>query len=110
LQCIRHQRKDWSQMAHCEVRAVTQSGAINFGARRFQLSTALTNQEVGLEEIDDGLWTVTSGPLVLGSLHYPSSTFIDEVRWKAADTPPEEDRKAETATQTTTEDLPMSPV
>lgn len=96
--------------AHCEVRVVTQSGAINFGARRFQISTALTNQELGLEEIDDGMWTVNFGPLLLGTLHYPSSTFIDEVRWKDADTPPEEDKKARTPPATTTEDLPMSPV
>ena len=96
--------------AHCEVRVVTQSGAINFGSRRFQLSTALTNQEVGLEEIDDGLWTVSFGPLVLGSLHYPSNTFIDEVRWKQNDPPPQEDRKAESTTTPLTADLPMSPV
>lgn len=96
--------------AHCEVRVVSQSGAINFAGRRFQLSTALTYQEVGLEETEDDLWTVSFGPLVLGSLHYPSSTFIDEVRWKAADTPPEEDKKAEETTVPPTRDLPMSPV
>jgi transposase InsO family protein len=95
--------------AHFEVRVVTQSGAISFRARRFQLSTALTNQEIGLEEIDDDLWTVSFGPLVLGTLHYPSSTFIDDVRWKPDDSPPKEDRKAEAAT-TMTEDLPMLPV
>lgn len=96
--------------AHFEVRAVSQSGAINFRARRFQVSTALTNQELGLEETDDDLWTVSFGPLVLGTLHYPSSTFIDEVRWKANEPAPREDRKARTVTTPTTEDLPMSPV
>jgi len=95
--------------SHFEVRVVTQSGAINFRARRFQLSTALTNQEIGLEEIDDDLWTVSFGPLVLGTLHYPSSTFIDDVRWKSDDSQPKEDRKSEVAT-TITEDLPMLPV
>jgi putative transposase len=96
--------------AHFEVRAVSQSGAINFRARRFQVSTALANQELGLEETDDDLWTVSFGPLVLGTLHYPSSTFIDEVCWKSNDPPPEEHRKAQTATTLTTEDLPMLPV
>jgi transposase InsO family protein len=96
--------------AHFEVRAVSQSGAINFRTRRFQLSTALTNQEIGLEETDNDLWTVSFGPLLLGTLHYPSSTFIDEVRWKSDDTPPEEDREAEIATTPATEDLPMLPV
>jgi transposase InsO family protein len=96
--------------SHFEVRVVSESGGINFGGRRFQLSTALTNQEVGLEETDDELWTVSFGSLVLGTLHYPSSTFIDDVRWKPDDPPPEEDRKAETTATTTTEDLPMLPV
>lgn len=101
---------DLSYPGHYEVRVVTQSGAINFGSRRFQISTALTNQELGLEETDDDLWTVNLGPLMLGTLHYPSSTFIDEVRWKTADPPPEEARRSEVAATTVTEDLPMSPV
>jgi len=96
--------------AHFEVRAVSESGAINFRARRFQVTTALTNQQLGLEETDDDLWTVSFGPLVLGTLHYPSSTFIDEVCWKTNDPTPKEDRKDETAATTTTEDLPMLPV
>ncbi len=96
--------------AHFEVRVVSQAGAINFRARRFQISTALRNQELGLEETADDLWTVSFGPLVLGTLHYPSSTFIDEVRWKTNDPPPEEARKAGTVPTTTTEDLPMLPV
>jgi hypothetical protein len=95
---------------HFEVRVVSQSGGINFRGRRFQLSTALINQELGLEESDDELWTVSFGPLVLGTLHYPSSTFIDDVRWKSDDTPTEENRKAETAATTMTEDLPLLPV
>ena len=60
-------------------------GAINFRSRRFQLSTALTNEEIGLEETDEDMWTVSFGPLILAILHYPSSTFIDEVRWKPND-------------------------
>jgi hypothetical protein len=96
--------------AHFEVRVVSESGGINFGGRRFQMSTALTNQELGLEETDDELWTVSFGPLILGTLHYPSSTFIDDVRWKSDDPPPEEDRKPETEPTPMTEDLPMLPV
>lgn len=96
--------------AQFEVRAVSQSGVISFRGRRFQVSKALENQELGLEETDDDLWTVSFGPLVLGTIHYPSSTFIDEVRWKSNDPPPEEDRKAGTATTLTTADLPMLPV
>jgi transposase InsO family protein len=83
-----------SYPAHFEVRAVSPSGAINFRARRFQVSTALTNQELGLEETDDDLWTVSFGPLILGTLHYPSATFIDEVHWKSNDPQPAEDKNA----------------
>lgn len=79
--------------AHFEIRTVTDAGAINFRSRRFQLSTALTNQQIGLEECDDDMWTVNFGPLVLGTLHYPSNTFIDEVRWASVDTPEKEDIK-----------------
>jgi hypothetical protein len=96
--------------SHFEVRVVSESGGIHFRSRRFQLSTALANQELGLEETDDEVWTVSFGPLVLGTLHHPSSTFIDEVRWKSDATPPEEDRKAESSTAPMTEDLPMLPV
>lgn len=96
--------------AHYEVRAVSQGGGINFRARRFQLSTALTNQEVGLEETDCDLWTVNFGPLVLGTLHYQSGTFIDEVHWKTFETPLTEDGKAGTTTTTAPADLPVSPV
>jgi len=95
---------------HFEVRVVSQSGGINFRGRRFQLSTALINQELGLEETDDELWTVSFGPLVLGTLHYPSSTFINDVRWKSDDPPQEETKTTETAAKTITEDLPMLPV
>lgn len=100
--------------AHFEVRAVSTIGSIKFRSRKFQLSAALANQEIGLEETDDDLWTVSFGPLILGTLHYPSSTFIDDVHWKVADPPPKEDRKAEKATEKVaaamTDDLPMLPV
>lgn len=96
--------------AHFEVRTVTESGAVNFLSRRFQLSTALTNQAVGLEETEEDLWAVSFGPLLLGTLHYPSNTFIDEVRWKSADPPPQEERGPVAKTKTPTEGLPILPV
>lgn len=95
---------------HFEVRVVSPSGAINFRARRFQVTTALTNQELGLEETDDDLWTVSFGPLVLGTLHYPSNTFIDDVHWESVDPAPKEDRKDERTAKTVSEGLPMLPV
>lgn len=96
--------------ANFEVRVATESGAINFRSRRFQLSTALTNQEIGLEETDEDLWTVSFGPLILGTLHYPSNTFIDEVRWKPNQPTPEEENKPEPKAEAMSEDLPILPV
>lgn len=95
---------------HFEVKTVGEGGTIYFRSRRFQLTTALTNQEVGLEETEEDMWTVSFGPLVLGTLHYPSSTFIDEVRWKAADPTPKEKKKTERETNDVTEGLPILPV
>lgn len=95
---------------HFEVRTVTESGAINFRSRRFQLSTALTTQQIGLEETEDDMWTVSFGPLLLGTLHYPTNTFIEEVRWKSADPPPQEERGPVPKTTTPTEGLPIIPV
>lgn len=91
---------EMSYPPHFEVKPVAVGGGIFFRSRRFQLSTALTHQEIGLEEIDDDLWTVSFGPLILGTIHYPSSTFIDEVRWRANDPPPEEEKKPARTTTT----------
>lgn len=96
--------------AHFDVRTVSQAGAINFRSRRFQLSTALTNEEIGLEETDEDMWTVSFGPLILGTLHYPSSTFVDEVRWKPVDPAPGEEKNAAATSNTITEGLPILPV
>jgi hypothetical protein len=96
--------------AHFEVRTVTESGAINFRSRRFQLSTALTNQQIGLEENDDDMWIVSFASLILGTLHYPSNTFIDEVRWKPVDPPPKEEEITENNSKPFSEGLPILPV
>ena len=96
--------------AHFEARVVTQAGQIHFKSRRFQISTALTGQELGLEEIEDDLWSVAFGPLLLGTIHYPSGTFIEEVRWNADDTAPKEEEKQDRRTSKMTEGLPILPV
>lgn len=95
---------------HFEVRTVTETGTIHFKSRKFQLSSALATQEIGLEETEEDLWTVSFGPLALGTLHYPSNTFMDEVRWKPYDSPPEEGKEAEGISRTATEGLPILPV
>lgn len=54
---------------HYEVRIVGVSGEINWrGERRF-VSQTLHGERVGLEETDDGLWSLYFGPLLLGRYH-----------------------------------------
>lgn len=96
--------------AHFEVRTVAKSGSFFFRSRIFHLSTVLANEEIGLEEIDDDLWAVSFGPLTLGTLHYPSSTFIDDVQWKEIDPAPKEGNKPEGKAQPVMEGLPILPV
>jgi putative transposase len=80
-------QSDFEYPPHFEVRCVTRNGVVGFRGRRFSLSASLINELVGLEEVDDELWRVDLGLLVLGSYHQPSNTFIPEVRWKS-DEPP----------------------
>jgi len=94
---------------HLEIRTVSQSGMIHFRTRRFHLSSSLASQEIGFEESEDDLWTVSFGPLVLGTFHYPSNTFIDDVQWRSNETPQEEGSTILTKT-TATEGSPILPV
>ncbi len=94
---------------HFEIRNVSQSGMINFRTRRFHLSSSLSTQEIGFEESDDDVWTVSFGPLVLGTFHYPSNTFMDDVHWRSNEPPPEEGSSILTKT-TATEGSPILPV
>jgi putative transposase len=43
---------------HFLVKRVTTGGTFRFGKRLLYLANALTNQPVGLEETDDGLWSI----------------------------------------------------
>jgi transposase InsO family protein len=95
---------------HFEVKTVSISGALYFRNRRFQLSTVMSNQQIGMEEIDDDMWALSFGPLMLGTIHYPSSTFIEEVRWRDDDPAPEDEKKPDGKTGKLTEDLPILPV
>ena len=73
--------------AHFDARYVASNGMIHFRGKRFFLSESLTNEQVGLEEIEDELWRIDLGPLSLGSFDEGSSTFIPEVRWKGDEHP-----------------------
>ena len=51
------------------VRRVRQCGEIKWRGRLIFLSHALRGEPVGLEEVADGCWRISFGPLVLGCLH-----------------------------------------
>ena len=53
---------------HCQVRRVAHNGSIRFQGVRVFLSEVLAMEEVGLEEIDEGVWNVLLYTMVLGRL------------------------------------------
>jgi transposase InsO family protein len=57
------------------VRRVRGDGDIKWRGRRVFLSQALAGEPVGLEEVADGCWRVTFGPLPLGCLHTESDVL-----------------------------------
>ena len=52
--------------AHFETRLVSTNGGIRWRKQWVNISHVLGNEHIGLEAIDDGLWIVYFGPLVLG--------------------------------------------
>lgn len=53
---------------HFEIRYVSGNGGIRWKSRWVNVSQTLQKQYVGLEEIDNGLWSVYFGPIELGRL------------------------------------------
>jgi putative transposase len=53
---------------HFEVRYVSANGGIRWKSRWVNVSQTLITQYVGLEEIDNGIWSVNFGPIELGRL------------------------------------------
>ena len=53
---------------HFLAKRVTNAGTIRFKARLLYLSTALKQHRVGLEEVDDGIWSVFFGNVLLGRI------------------------------------------
>ena len=52
--------------AHCEVRRVSRNGGIRWHNHWVNVSHVLAEEYVAFEEVDDGIWSVAFGPLVLG--------------------------------------------
>ncbi len=55
-----------SYPGHFEVRWVRSKGEIKWRGEKLFLSEMLYREPVGLEEVDDGLWSVYFGPVLLG--------------------------------------------
>ena len=72
---------------HFEMRTCGGNGMIWFRGYQFYLSAALIDQDIGFEEVGDGIWELSFGRLLLGTFHHPSNTFLEEVGWRPNDTP-----------------------
>jgi transposase InsO family protein len=53
---------------HDEIRRVGSNGCILWKGRPLSLSHCLCGEDVGLEEVDDGIWSLFFGPLLLARL------------------------------------------
>jgi hypothetical protein len=70
---------------HVEVRRVSNNGMVTFDGQKLWLTKVLSGEDVGFEETDDDTWTVSFGPLALGTYHPPSNIFLPETCWKTDD-------------------------
>ncbi len=50
------------------VKRVTNAGTVRFKTRLLYLSTALRQHRIGLEEVDDGIWSVFFCNVLLGRI------------------------------------------
>lgn len=72
--------------AHVEVRLVSK-GMAAWRGKTVWLTKSLDGQEVGFEQTDTDIWNINFGPLLLGTYHPPSNTFLPELLWKKTETP-----------------------
>jgi len=66
---------------HLELRRVWSNGAIKFRAQTIFLTTVLAGEYVGLTETAEGEWTITFGPLTLGTYSFDAFGFTDRLAW-----------------------------
>jgi putative transposase len=59
----------------CCLRRVSAAGHIHWDNRQIYVSIVLEGQDVALREVDDGLYEIFFGPLLLGWIDEPSATF-----------------------------------
>ena len=54
---------------HFEVRRVSRNGGIRWKKGWVNISTSIIEENVGLEEVDDGVWSLYFGSILLGRFH-----------------------------------------
>ena len=54
---------------HFVVKAITTASTFRFGRRLGSLANALTSQRIGMEETDDGLWSIYFHAVLLAMFH-----------------------------------------
>ncbi len=67
---------------HLELRCVGGNGMVAWRAQKFWLTRALAGEVISLEETEEDTWTISFGPLTLGTYHPPSNIFLPETCWK----------------------------
>jgi transposase InsO family protein len=60
---------------HFEVRRVSRNGGIRWKTSWVNISHSLLEEYVGLEEVDDGVWSLYFGPVLLGRFHEDDLTL-----------------------------------
>ena len=105
-----------------EVRYVRHNGEIRWQGDTIYISEALIGEPVGLIENEDGNWTVSYGPIVLGIIAHDGDRLrkpkrrtrglVDNAKTRCPQGPPvEQQQKQQTADLNETRNvLPMSPV
>jgi transposase InsO family protein len=64
---------------HFERRLVSRNGGIRWVNRWVNVSHLFAELEIGMEEIDDGLWNVYFGPVWLGRFHEAVGRIVDQL-------------------------------
>lgn len=60
---------------HMEVRKVSRYGAIRLHRKQLFISVALAGEEIGLEEVDDGVWNIVFYTTLIGRIDEDSGTI-----------------------------------
>ena len=68
----------------CVLRRVMSNGCFRWHSHRVFLSSVLAGQSIGLEEIEDGLWAVSFGPLLVAHFDATTVTLCEKLEWRVS--------------------------